>query len=91
MDNLKRAIDNGVVVVMTSQCLWGRINMNVYSTGRELLRIGVIPGEDILPEVALVKLMWILAKTRDPEEARRMFLTNYAGEFTERTLIKNYI
>lgn len=83
--SIKKAINRGVPVVMTSQCIWGRINMNVYSTGRDLLRIGVIPGEDLLPEVAYVKLMWLLPKTSDLEELKKLMLTNYAGEITLRT------
>lgn len=82
---IKRAVQSGIAVVMTSQCLYGRVNMNVYSTGRELLSMGVIPGEDMLPETALVKLMWVLAQTREPEEVRRLFLTNIAGELSERS------
>ncbi|MEM4157194.1 MAG: Glu-tRNA(Gln) amidotransferase subunit GatD [Candidatus Methanomethylicaceae archaeon] len=82
---IKRAIQSGIAVVMTSQCLYGRVNMNVYSTGRELLSLGVIPAGDMLPETALVKLMWVLAQTRDLEEVRRLFLTNVAGEMSERS------
>jgi glutamyl-tRNA(Gln) amidotransferase subunit D len=82
---IKRAIQSGIAVVMTSQCIYGRVNMNVYSTGRELLSLGVIPGGDMLPETALVKLMWVLAQTRDLEEVRRLFLTNVAGELSERS------
>ncbi|RLE51113.1 MAG: Glu-tRNA(Gln) amidotransferase GatDE subunit D [Candidatus Methanomethylicota archaeon] len=83
--SIKRAIEEGIAVVMTSQCLWGRINMNVYRTGVELLNMGVIPGEDMLPETALVKLMWTLAQTREPSEVRRIMLTNIAGEISPRT------
>jgi glutamyl-tRNA(Gln) amidotransferase subunit D len=54
--------------------------MNVYTTGRKLLAIGVIPGEDMLPETAYVKLSWVLAQTRDLKEVRRMILTNYVNE-----------
>ncbi len=78
-------IENGGTVVMTSASLFGRVNMNVYSTGRYLQAIGVIPGEDMMSEVATVKLKWILGQTDDPAEARRMMLTNYAGEIAERT------
>jgi len=55
-------------VVMTSQCLGGRVNLNVYDTGRDLLSAGVIPGEDMLPETALVKLMWVLGRTERLEQ-----------------------
>lgn len=83
---IKNAIEKGVTVAMTSQCVWGRVNMNVYDTGRDLLALGVIPLEDMLPETALVKLMWILGQTQNPEEAKTLLKTNMAGEFSQRTL-----
>jgi len=88
---LKRAIEEGIPVVMTSQCIWGRINMYVYRTGRQLLNLGVIPGEDMLPETAYVKLMWVLAQTRDMKEIRSMMLTNFAGEITPQTHSKEFL
>ncbi|MEM1537321.1 MAG: Glu-tRNA(Gln) amidotransferase subunit GatD [Candidatus Nezhaarchaeales archaeon] len=87
---IKRAIEEGIPVVMTSQCLWGRINMQVYRTGVDLYRMGVIPGEDMLPEVALVKLMWTLGQTRDPQEVRRIMLTNIAGEINPRSCFYDF-
>jgi glutamyl-tRNA(Gln) amidotransferase subunit D len=88
-DSIKRAIEQEIVVVMTSQCISGRINMNVYSTGRELLAMGVIPGEDMLPETALVKLMWLLGKGETPQKTRELMKINVAGEITEVSSIKD--
>lgn len=82
---IKKAIDAGIVVVMTSQCLWGRVNMEVYSTGRDLLRLGVIPLEDMLPEVAYVKLMWALGQTTERSEVVKLMRTNLVGEISERS------
>ncbi|MHA1596964.1 MAG: Glu-tRNA(Gln) amidotransferase subunit GatD [Candidatus Asgardarchaeia archaeon] len=90
IDKLKALIREGVIVVMTSQCLWGRVNMNVYRTGRELLKIGVIPGEDMLPETALVKLMWALGNFEDREEVKRVMVRNIAGEIKERSEANDY-
>jgi glutamyl-tRNA(Gln) amidotransferase subunit D len=84
-NQVKRATEAGMVVVMASQCIYGRVNMNVYSTGRELLKLGVIPAEDMLPETALVKLMWVLGQTTDPKKVREMFLQNLAGEISSRS------
>ncbi|MEW6222118.1 MAG: Glu-tRNA(Gln) amidotransferase subunit GatD [Candidatus Hadarchaeota archaeon] len=84
---IKRAIDSGVPVVMTSQCLWGRVNMKVYSTGRDLLKLGVIPGEDMLPEVAWVKLMWALGQEKDKKKVAELMRENLAGEMTPRTRV----
>jgi glutamyl-tRNA(Gln) amidotransferase subunit D len=83
---IKNAIEKGVTVAMTSQCIWGRVNMNVYDTGRDLQAIGVIPLDDMLSETALVKLMWIFGQTQNPEEAKTLLKTNIAGEFSQRTL-----
>jgi len=77
--------DSGGVIVMTSASLFGRINMNVYSTGRYLQSAGVIPGSDMLSEVATVKLKWVLGQTHDQQAAEEMMRKNYAGEITERT------
>ncbi len=82
---IKKLIDHGIIVAMTSQCLWGRINMNVYRTGVELLRMGVIPCEDMLPETALVKLMWCLANAKNEDEVKQLMLTNLVGEINPRT------
>ncbi|MGD8506727.1 MAG: Glu-tRNA(Gln) amidotransferase subunit GatD [Candidatus Bathyarchaeota archaeon] len=83
---VRNAIEKGVFVAMTSQCLWGRLNMNVYNQGRDLLALGVIPLEDMLPETALVKLMWVFGQTKDVDEAGKLMLTNIADEISFRTL-----
>jgi glutamyl-tRNA(Gln) amidotransferase subunit D len=83
---IENAVKNGVVVALASQCIWGRVNMHVYDTGRDLLTRGVIPLEDMFPETALVKLMWVLGQTSDVEEATKLLKANVAGEFSPRTL-----
>jgi glutamyl-tRNA(Gln) amidotransferase subunit D len=85
-DSIKRAVGKGVVVALASQCIWGRVNMNVYDTGRDLLSFGVVPLDDMFPETGLVKLMWVLGQTSDTQEAIKLLKTNIAGEFTPRTL-----
>ncbi|CAB49614.1 Glu-tRNA(Gln) amidotransferase subunit GatD [Pyrococcus abyssi] len=89
--SIERAVEEGVAVCMTSQCIYGRVNLNVYSTGRKLLKAGVIPCEDMLPETAYVKLMWVLGHTQNLEEVRKMMLTNYAGEITPYTRFDTYL
>jgi glutamyl-tRNA(Gln) amidotransferase subunit D len=82
---LRKAIENNVIVAMTSQCIWGRLGMTVYDAGRDLLALGVIPLEDMLPETALVKLMWVLGQTKKVDEAKQLLKTNIAHEFSPRT------
>ena len=68
---LKRVIEAGVHVVMTVQTLWGYAQMYVYDTGRDLLDLGVIPLDNMLPETALMKLGWVLGHTDDRDEVQR--------------------
>ena len=83
-EEIKSAVQGGTSVVMTSQCLYGRTNLNVYNTGRDLISAGVIPGEDMLPETAYVKLMWVLAQTSDADKISEMMRTNLRGEISDR-------
>ncbi len=79
-----RASRDGVPVVMTTQTLQGRVALRVYDTGRDLLKAGALSGEDMLPEVAYVKLMWVLGHTREPAEVAKAMSTNVAGELNPR-------
>ncbi len=84
--NIRNLIDSGIPVVIAPQTIYGRLNLNIYTAGRKLNEIGIIgDGCDWLPEVALVKLMWVLAKTKKMEKVREMMLTNYVGEISNRT------
>ena len=74
----------GTQIVMTSQCLDGRVCDRVYDTGRDLLEAGVIEGEDMLPGTAMVKLMWVLANAE--ESVAETMQSPLAGELTERSV-----
>jgi len=73
------------LVIMTSQCINGRINMNVYDAGYKIQEAGVISGEDMHPELAYVKLMWSLGTTKSLEKAKERFRENISGEKNTRT------
>ena len=76
-------IEGGTTVVMTSQCLEGRVCDRVYDTGRDLLEAGVIEAADTLPGTAMVKLMWALENGEDPETVMGESL---AGEVQSRSV-----
>jgi glutamyl-tRNA(Gln) amidotransferase subunit D len=67
---------------MTSQCVWGKVKMTVYDTGRDLLNIGVIPLSDMITETAIVKAMWVLANSEDTESAKKIMQENIANEIS---------
>lgn len=80
IDAVSRGVEMGVFYGMTSQCIHGRVNLNVYKTGRLLLKAGVVPLEDMLTETAFAKLSYVLGHTQDLKEAKKMMLENIAGE-----------
>jgi glutamyl-tRNA(Gln) amidotransferase subunit D len=86
--SISRATERGILVGMTSQCIWGRVRLTVYDTGRDLLNRGVMPLEDMIPETALVKMMWVLGNTETEEEARNLMLENVAGEYLRRSPVE---
>ncbi len=88
---LKRAREKNIAVYMTVQTIWGYVQMYVYETGREMLKLGVVPAANMLPEVAYVKLGWALGQTDDLEEVKKIMLTPVAGEITEREPSNGYL
>jgi len=68
----------GKPAALSTQCLYGGERLGLYAMDKLILSISnIIPVRDMLPEVALVKLMWCLAQN---EEVRKLMLTNIAGE-----------
>lgn len=81
---LRRLIDAGVTVGMTTQCLEGGTDPYVYATGRDLLRAGVLYLGDLLPETAYAKMMWALGQSEDRAQVRSLLLEDQVGEFVTR-------
>lgn len=88
---VRNAIKSGVVLVSASQTLYGSTHPHVYRTLIEMEQAGVIFAKDMLPEVAYVKLGWVLGHTKDAKKAREMMLTNYAGEISERIVDETFL
>ena len=81
-ESVKKANEKGIFIGMTSQCIDGRVGMTVYESGRDLLDLGIIPLENMIPEVALVKTMWAIGNSQNTEEVKKIMLQNIASELT---------
>jgi len=88
---IERATAAGVAIYMTVQTLWGYVHMFVYDTGRDLMAKGIIPAENMLPEVAYIKLGWALGQTDDLDRVREIMLRPICGEITEREPHDGYL
>jgi glutamyl-tRNA(Gln) amidotransferase subunit D len=87
---LKRFIKQGGIVVLTSQCIFGRVHADIYTNCRRLKDIGIIFGEDMLTETAFIKLAWLLGNYK-PEEAKKLVTQNLRGEINPRISEKEYL
>jgi glutamyl-tRNA(Gln) amidotransferase subunit D len=83
LPSFEKARELQIPLVMTTQTIYGRVDMKVYSTGRHLLELGVIPGGDMLPETAWIKLMHALGQTSDMVKIRKIMESNLAGELSK--------
>ena len=77
---IRRAVEDGVSVVVTTQCLYDSANLQVYQVGNQLLELGVIQGRDMTSEAAMTKLMWAIGQGFTPDQIKDLFNRNLAGE-----------
>ena len=82
-ESVKKANESGLFMGMTSQCIDGRVGMNVYESGRDLLELGIIPLSNLIPETALVKAMWALGNSNDVSEMKNLMQKNIASEYSD--------
>jgi L-asparaginase len=80
---LDKVIQNGMTVVVGTQCRYEGTKMDVYETGKRAMDIGALEARDMTGEAALTKLMWILGMTEDIKEIRDYYAINMAGELSK--------
>lgn len=82
INHLKRACEQGILIVNITQCQHGGVEMHRYSTGLQLLQAGVVSGYDCTPECAITKLMFLLGHDLPTDEVRKRMDSELAGEIT---------
>lgn len=80
---ITKLLNSGIFVFMTSQCIFGRVQMTVYDTGRDLLGLGVIPLADMSSETAVVKAMWALSNNSGADDFVAIMKANYSNEVSD--------
>jgi glutamyl-tRNA(Gln) amidotransferase subunit D len=90
VDSVRRGLEEGVVIAMATQCVFGRVGPYVYRNARIMMKLGVTYCGDMLSEVAYVKLGWLLGHGFDNETVRRLMLHSFAGEISRSSLYSTY-
>jgi len=83
IDAIRRATDNGKVIINITQCQSGGVTMGLYQTSRHLMNAGVVSGHDMTIEAAITKLMILFGRGFRASEVRHLMSTSIAGELTE--------
>ena len=82
VDLLSEAVRNGKTIVNITQCATGKVQMEKYRTGRQLLEAGIVSGHDSTVEAALTKLMYLIGQGLSQKEIQRQMNISIAGEIT---------
>lgn len=82
ISKLEHMVENGISVVVCSQCLYEHSDFSIYQTGKKVLQHGVIQGYDMTSEACVTKLMWALGQSENAKQVKEIFAHSFVGEIT---------
>jgi len=82
-DALASMVKKGVIIILSPQTIFGRLNLNVYENQRKQQHLGILGHmSDMTTETTFLKLSWLLSNY-SKEEAKKLLLINLRGELSQ--------
>ncbi|AMA73351.1 MULTISPECIES: asparaginase [Aneurinibacillus] len=88
LPKIKELIDAGIAVVITTQCIEEGEHLTLYEVGRKVAQNMIIHSHDMNTEAIVPKLMWVLGKTNDLTEVKRMMETPISDDMLVKSEIE---
>ena len=79
---IRKASENGTVIVVCSQCPHGTVSLGAYETSSALKEAGAVSGYDITTEAAVAKLYYLFSRGLSRDEIRVRMERSMRGEIT---------
>ena len=79
---IQRALEQGTIVTVTSQCVHGTVSLGTYEASSGLKQAGAVSGYDITTEACVAKLYYLFSKGYDSNKIKELMETDLRGECT---------
>ncbi len=79
---IRKAIANGTVITVCTQCPQGKVSLGAYETSSMLKEAGAVCGYDLTTEAAVAKLYYLFSKGHDSDTVKRLMEIDVCGELS---------
>ena len=77
---VRKAVENGTVITVCSQCPQGTVSLGAYETSSALAEAGAVSGRDLTTEAAVAKLYYLFSKGYPTDQIKKLMETSICGE-----------